>query len=389
MTTIKAGIDAGNNGTKFNIEGQEPFMIPAVYSEYLGDLINKMDLEEVEADKLTNNLDVTIISESILLSNTRFIVGQKVLDDKLEAIEMEKKSNKATDDVPLITALAGLATDAIRRNPGQDDIKQSYDVGAALPIGSINKESAAKYEQRFIGTHIVKFHHPNGTVITVTITIEFCKCLPEGAAAAWGVVYDEKGKPIKRKIEIEVAKDQEPKIETITYDDKSLLHFDIGAGTTEIVVTKGVSFNPNLSEPRGYGTKQTILEIVKRWNLVYPRKTIDSIVEFNEIYFDSEHPRHSTLKEFAVQFIRQLATKFSSDVINKIDEMKDDPFVFIYGGGAILIKSDLEKILKHKDRLKNVVFINDPMYVNSRGLLVYVSSPRFQQLKEQKVGVSN
>ncbi|MGW1564848.1 hypothetical protein ACWCQ1_51955, partial [Streptomyces sp. NPDC002144] len=212
---------------------------------------------------------------------------------------------------------------------------------------------------------------------------------PEGAAAAWGVVYDEKGKPIKRKIEIEVAKDQEPKIETITYDDKSLLHFDIGAGTTEIVVTKGVSFNPNLSEPRGYGTKQTILEIVKRWNLVYPRKTIDSIVEFNEIYFDSEHPRHSTLKEFAVQFIRQLATKFSSDVINKIDEMKDDPFVFIYGGGAILIKSDLEKILKHKDRLKNVVFINDPMYVNSRGLLVYVSSPRFQQLKEQKVGVSN
>lgn len=52
-------------------------MIPAVYSEYLGDLINKMDLEEVEADKLTNNLDVTIISESILLSNTRFIVGQK------------------------------------------------------------------------------------------------------------------------------------------------------------------------------------------------------------------------------------------------------------------------------------------------------------------------
>lgn len=86
---------------------------------------------------------------------------------------MEKKSNKATDDVPLITALAGLATDAIRRNPGQDDIKQSYDVGAALPIGSINKESAAKYEQRFIGTHIVKFHHPNGTVITVTITINF------------------------------------------------------------------------------------------------------------------------------------------------------------------------------------------------------------------------
>lgn len=391
MKTIKVGIDAGNNGTKLFPEGQEPFMIPAVYSEYLGDVINKLDMEDIKPDMLVNNIDVTIASESILFSNTRFIVGQKVLDDKLETIEMEKKSNKSTDDVPLITALSGLAIDAMKRNPGKEIIKQSYDVGVALPIGSISKDAADHYEKRYMGTHTITFHHPSGNKVKVQITIEFCKCLPEGAAAAWGVVYDEQGKLIERKIEIEVPGDeeQEPKIETITYEDKTLLHFDIGAGTSEIVVTNGVAFNPNLSEGRAYGTKQTILEIIKRWNTVYERKTIDSIVEFNEIFFDSEHPRHSTLKDFSVQFIRQLATKFSSDVINKIDEMKDDPYVFIYGGGATLIKSDLEKILKHKGRLKNVVFLKDPMYVNARGLLVYLSSPRFKQLKEQKLGVSN
>lgn len=383
---IKVGIDAGNNGTKFWMEDQEPFMIPAVYSQHFGDMSEQIELDDISPEKLTQNLDVTISSYAIYFSNTRYIVGQKVLDDKLEAVEMEKKSKKYADDIPLITALSGLAADAVKRNPDEDKIKQSYDVGIALPIGSISKDAAKTYEERFSGTHKVKYHHPSGREVTVEIDIEFCKCLPEGAAAAWGVVFDEKGDKIQRKVEVE--QEGELKVEKVTYEKKTLLHFDIGAGTSEIVVTNGVAFNPNLSEGRSYGTKETILNIIAKWNKANELKTIDSIVEFNEIFFDTEHPRHSSLRKFSTQFIRQLATKFSNEVINKMDEMKDDPFVFIYGGGATLIKSDLELLLERKGRMKNVSFLKEPMYVNARGLLVYVSSPRFQQLKEANVGVS-
>jgi len=379
---IKVGVDAGNNGTKIWSEGQDPFMIPAVYSEYLGVTVDRVDSEDIHPGELHTNFDATFSSPSLLFSNTRYIVGQKVLNDHLEAIEMERISNKATDDVPVITTLTGLTIDAIRRNPDQDKIKETYDLGVALPVGTINPEVAKEYEKRYEGTHTIEFHHPTGRNVRVEIEIEFCKCLPEGASAAWGVVYDENGKVTTRKIEDDNG------VSKVSYEDKTLLHFDIGAGTTEIVVTQGVAFKPTLSEGRWYGTKQTILDIIKRWNKVYERKTIDSIVEFNEIFFDSEHPRHIDLKEFSVQFFRQLAKKFSADMINKIDEMKDDPYVFVYGGGAALIKQDLEVILKHKKRAKNVIFLNDPIFVNARGLLVYVSSPRFKQQKESKLGVS-
>ncbi len=379
--TIKVGIDAGNNGTKIWVEGKAPYMIPAVYSQHLGDLVSAMDQPDVSSSKIKENLDLTISSPAITFSNTRYIVGQKVLDDKLEAIEMEKKSNKAKDDVPLITALSGLAVDAIERNPGKSKIKESYDIGVALPITSISPTVASEYEKRYIGSHKVVFNQPNGSTIEVQIDIEFCKCLPEGASAAWGVVYDESGQLIERTVSIQ---DEET---LITYEDKTLLHFDIGAGTSEIVVTQGVGFKPKLSEGRGYGTKQTVLEIIKHWNVTNERKTIDSIIEFNEIYFNPEHPRHSTLKPFSQQFIRQLAIRFSKEIINKIDEMKDDPFVFIYGGGAALIKDDLERLLESSNHLQNVVFLKNPMFVNARGLLVYVSSPRYAELKERSLGV--
>lgn len=34
------------------------------------------------------------------------------------------------------------------------------------------------------------------------------------------------------------------------------------------------------------------------------------------------------------------------DIINKIDDMKDDLYVFIYGGGVVIIKNSLKMILK-------------------------------------------
>ncbi len=104
-------------------------------------------------------------------------------------------------------------------------------------------------------------------------------------------MYDENGKLTERKVEAD------GRVAKVNFADKTLLHFDIGSGTTEIVVTEGVKFNPKLSEGLGYGVKHAISEIIKRWNRKNPRKSIDSIAEFNEIYFDTEHPRHSALRE--------------------------------------------------------------------------------------------
>ncbi|MGG1571635.1 ParM/StbA family protein [Fictibacillus sp. NRS-1165] len=375
--TFKAGADAGNNGLKLCVKDMNPLMIQSVYSLYMGEKSTELDAKDIAPEELHNNIDVTIASKSLIGDKARrYIIGEKVMTDMLDPIEMEKRSDKSTDEMPLILTLAGLAIQSIRMNKDSDLIHIKYDLSVALPIKTITPETAKENADRFMGKHDVTFHHPSGRDVKIVIDIEYCVCLPEGAAGAWGIVFDSNGNTVPRKIEVN------EEIITVDFRNRSMLIFDIGSGTTEMVVMKGVRYIAKLSEGLGYGVKKTILEIIKRWNHM-KSKEIDSIAEFNEIYFDSEHPRHNDLVQFAETGLYGLALQMSQAIINKIDEMKDVPHVFICGGGAAVTHNYLFQILKQKKRLSTVTFLKDPMFVNALGLLVYTVSPRFEQRKEE------
>ncbi|PFK20029.1 ParM/StbA family protein [Bacillus cereus] len=378
MAILKAGADAGNSGLKLNVLGLDPLFIPSIYSHHIGEATNILSDEDISVEELENNIDVTISSPTLKANNLRYIIGQKVIDENIKGIEMEKKSDKSKDDLVLLVTLAGLAITAMKKQPNKDKINVTYDLSVALPVATITPQTAQEFVERYMNHHTVKFHHPSGREVVVNIQIEFCKCLPEGAAGSWGIVYDEKGKTIKRKVEA-----TEDKTTEIDFVDKTILSFDIGAGTTEEVVSQGVSFKHKMSRGLPYGVKETLLDIIKVWNLNNKQKTIDSIAEFNAIYLDSEHPRHIRLKEASRGALLGLANRIATDIINKIDDMKDDPYVFIYGGGAAIVKESLQQILEQKGRLTNVIFLKDPLFVNARGLLVYTCSPRFEELKEK------
>ena len=384
MTTIlKAGADAGNNALKLWVKGQQPILIPTIYSLYMGETTAVIDEDDIAITALEKNIDVTINSPALAQNGKRYIIGEKVIEDRVKGTELEKNSDKSTDELPVMITLAGLAVNAMQMNPIANKIDVSYDLSVALPVQTITPQNAQANAQRYMGTHTVIYHHPSGRNVTVNIKIEYCKCLPEGGAAAWGIVYNEHGKVTKREVETTQG------IQETDYVDKTLLSFDIGAGTTEIVVSQGVRFNPKLSEGLHYGVKETILEVIKRWNRNNPRKTIENITEFNEIYLDTEHPRHGLLREASKVAFSQLATRISTAIMDKIDDMKDDPFVFIYGGGAAILKDSLQQILSEKGRLTNVTFLNDEIFVNARGLLVYTCSPRFELQKQKELGVAS
>ena len=84
--------------------------------------------------------------------------------------------------------------------------------------------------------------------------------------------------------------------------------------------------------------KETLLQIITRWNRKYPTKTIDSITEFNQIYLNDKHPRNALLVEESQPALLGLAARVATDIINKIDDMKDDPYVFIYLGAQLSLK---------------------------------------------------
>ena len=246
MTVFKVGADAGNNGVKIWLKDSEPIMIPTVYSLYMGETTELMDMDDIPSDELINNIDVTIYSKALTFNGQRYVIGEKVLNDNLQPIELEKKSDKSKDETPVIVTLAGLAIEAIKKEYDKDKIEVTYDLSVALPVNTITQARAKANSDRFMGIHEITFHHPSGRDVQVSIKIEYCKCLPEGAAAAWGVVFDENGEVIERKVE------NGDNIIKMDFLNKTLLHFDIGAGTTEIVVTEGVTFNPKLSEGLNY-----------------------------------------------------------------------------------------------------------------------------------------
>ncbi|WP_059104064.1 ParM/StbA family protein [Shouchella shacheensis] len=381
---LKAGVDAGNNSLKLAVQDQEPMIIPTSYYLYVGESSDQFtsEQEDIPPKELIDNIDVTITSAAISTNGMRHIVGRKILTDNLKSTELEKQSDKSTDDIPVIVALSGLAVSAMKQQPDKDTLRVNYDIGLALPIATITPEAAARQAERFTGTHTVVYHHPSGRSVTVHIMIEYAKCLPEGAAAAWGIVYNQKGELAKRKVEVG------NQVASRTMEDKTLLVYDIGAGTTEKVVLHGVKFLPKQSSGLNYGSKETLMEVQAIWNHQNPRNTIDTMVEFEDIFFDSEHPRHNSLVQLAKPALLQLSNQLSTDIINKIDDMKDDPFVFVIGGGAAVLKDTLHATLNKKGRTTNVTFVQRPLFANATGLLVYALSPRFQALKDKDLGVA-
>lgn len=115
MTILKAGADAGNSGFKLMVLGQDPLFIPSIYSHHIGEATNILSDEDIPVEELENNIDVTISSPALTVNNMRYIVGQKVIDENIKGIEMEKKSDKSKDDLVVLVTLAGLAMSANKK----------------------------------------------------------------------------------------------------------------------------------------------------------------------------------------------------------------------------------------------------------------------------------
>lgn len=90
MTILKAGADAGNNGLKLWVKDTDPITIPTVFSYYMGETTELMDMDDIAASDLLENIDVTINSKALTRNGERYIIGEKVLKDNLTPNELEK-----------------------------------------------------------------------------------------------------------------------------------------------------------------------------------------------------------------------------------------------------------------------------------------------------------
>ncbi len=389
----RAGADGGNGSLKMWVEGSEKgILIPSITSEVLTVKDTKgLDMPTISIDDLENHLDVTFrTTPALKKTNTRYLLGQVIMNKKLNASanEMALDSRKYSNEMTAQLILVGLMVDAMRSNPEKSKIKATYDIAVALPLLDLSKEKYDLHTKRFIGTHELIFHHPNGDEVEVTITIECAICLPEGAIGSFSIVHDEKGNYNKYQIRYNSKSEL---IET-TFEKMPLLLVDIGSGTTELAASTGINFNHDLSKGLKFGGKTVINEIMDAWN-ADPNNGLDPIrstIEFTDAYTDALNYLHNRVIECSEDFINKYTNSLANEITNLYEKMgSSQTRIIIYGGGQLLFKKPLNSKLGEVDLADKTIFLPNPIFTNAKGLLNYTMTPAFKARKEKFVGVTS
>ncbi len=379
----RAGVDGGNGETKMYFEGvEEGLAIPTaelivINANGKG---NFLASTVVTPKNIHEHLDITFLSSKALTkTNERYLIGKRTLKSMgAKPKETPKHAQKHTSEIVARTMLAGLLVDAIRNNPDSKSITVHYDLNLGLPLNQIDEEAFQKHAERFIGTHEMKFHYPNGEEILVTIVIEFAMTLPEGAIGGYAIIYNIDGS-LKTYEIVEEDESGDLNKSEVTFEDRELLMGDIGAGSLDCAVMMGVDFDYENSEGFELGTKESVNKIRTEWNKLQKQDQIHSLTQFTEIYSNTEIFNSTKLQNFSTMYLNDDAIVIADSLKSIYEKMPSRARIVLYGGGALLYKNALMPLLEeYSDK---VIFAPDPKFTNAKGLLIFALTPAFEELK--------
>lgn len=387
----KAGVDGGNGETKMQFEGvDEGLAIPT--AELL--VINAsskgsfLASQTVTPKNIHEHLDITFIaSKALAKTNERYYIGKRTLKSMgAKPKETPKNAQKHTSEIVARTILAGLLVDAVKNNPESKSITAHYDLNLALPLNQIDEAAFQKHAERFIGTHEMKFHYPNGEETLVTIIIEFAMTLPEGAIGSYAIVYNIDGSLKSYEIIEEDDEGNEVK-SVVTFEDRELLMGDIGAGSLDCAVMMGVDFDFDNSDGFELGTKESVNKIRTEWNKLQKQDQINSLTQFTEIYSNTEIFNSTKLQNFSTMYLNDDAIVIADSLKSIYEKMPSRARIVLYGGGAILYKNALIPLLEEYSN--KVIFAPNPKFTNALGLLIFSLTPAFEEIKNNYLEALN
>jgi plasmid segregation protein ParM len=387
VKATKVGTDGGNGELKLMFENMtEGLAIPTAEIRVLNpnEKGNFLSQTKVTPENIQDHLDITYVSsKSLSNTNERYLIGKKTLtklkDSVLETDTSEAK--KYESEVVARTVLAGLLVHAIRQNPEKDRIEAAYDLSLCLPFIEVDQEQFQKNSNRFIGTHELLFHYPQGNTVTVVIKIEYAVTNPESAVASFGIVYERdwslKQYPIKT--------DEGQTL--ITLENRPLLIPDIGAGTLDAAVMNGVNLDFDNSIGVELGTKKTIEKVIEAWNRQFADDKLTSLTQFNDVYGNEEDFNSSKLQSFTQPYLENDAKLIAKVIKELMSNLPSQTIIVFCGGGSLLFKPSLITLLDKYS--KQMIFKKDAKFANAEGLLIFATHPTFEEMKKDFLGVTN
>lgn len=385
--------DNGNSEKKITING-EMIKFPNTYSYVYKDPVPQEKKIEELVYSLIHNMDVTVNSTALKGQvSQRVFVGERAIrsGEGLQNLNIKSNRGKHKQDTTIMTTVSAIACRAVQdmfknQNSLEEgtNIEVSVSMVTALPASEWTKEKAKQLSERFTNGS----HHVTVTLgdLRAYVTLKFEKIIvvQEGTIALFSLIEDGHGKYRHDDIFNEFEETYNTKGITGEYfNEKRLLHIDIGDGTTEYVVTKGYDYDNDHSSGERHGIGHAIERAKKdfedEWEFSVERQ------EFAE-YIKEEHPKYyEDAKKFLARAKFNLAEEILDTAETKLKDLKYDvDVVVVYGGGSIQLKENLFEDLKEICNSKKIklLWINskNATEMNVKGMTVF-SSIAFQKEK--------
>lgn len=406
------GNDLGNSENDIVING-ELIQQPNVFAT--GGMIPWIDDETDVPKNLANIIDNIAVSISATagIPTGLYHIGSYALKTHGEDVtNLYVKGNNSKSDqlVPYINTLGTIAAYAVKEayqktNSVPEEITVIADMTAALPVKQHTPENIKTMQDRFMkSTHHITVHLGKTKKVMVKIKFDYVHILQEGSAVVFALQLDSKGN-WRKKGYFDNDKNSVSMFEEFAkvyglgdidgsyFEDKNILHFDGGDGTTDAPFSRGDAVDKDYSDGINNGVGHAI-ERAKNDFLSLVPFAYNSISrqEFSGILksqFDKKHKfLPEALQAFKPHFDNQAKQmlKLANDQILKIGS-NDIDIMVVYGGGSILSKPLMYQQLKElADNVRIQLFYVPAEYavtLNAEGLDYFVRSDIYKFHKKK------
>lgn len=419
------GNDNGNSEHDIVIDGiqiAQPNVMSKVRKLPLLDEINP----KFVAENIHDNLIVSINSPSV--APGIYYIGNYALKsgERVRNIGVGADNDKLNSDIIVVNTLAQVAGFAVNKafKLGEDlnsiEIVVKADMTTALPVTQYTKTKGEIFSNKFMKENHNAIVYVGTTPVTVNVTFEFTKTLPEAVPATFALkkmkliskpngeeltneekenndnvreMFAELNVINKDKL-TEEEKQHNEKVKNINngeyvdgkfFNKKRILHTGIGEGTTEYPMTIGIEFDPNFIHGSNNGIGHAIDKAIPEFKqekglLNYSRQ------KYSEVIRDRNHRYYTDAMDILDGYIEEESEEILRNIKAEIQRANNEVDILcIYGGGSILMREHLKnKVQEICDKAGIILFYVPAKYavtLESQGMYQFTKSKIFKALK--------